>query len=291
MVRKIVPKTSYGGLDWEPKSYASEIAARFALGALDKKKGESACSNEHTANDLSSWLTPPHQNWNKIPHFILGLPNMGPYIETLYCAATEFSGLTVPPIQIAVDAYVLGYDSHRFSKLSHWDTLIDRMATKCVLHPTDRSTRVPAHTKEFLATLRENAPKPRVFFHLYQILAHLYINGFPLLSEVALNGINSCWVTWGRVTHQLDNELTVQVAHLGNSRVGAHANKFRVYENYKPRAVELCPDMPTTTDYLNSTVAVHRGRVIIVLNSNQEEALRETTQRVLNIPQWRTPLS
>lgn len=179
---------------------------------------------------------------------------LNPYLETLahITKRDKFS-------HEAIEAYWLGNEELKKSKIAHYQKLLANFAKQ----------GVPAW---FVEELRTKSPKIFIPHHLFQVL-HIGVGKASGSVPFNLESINNCMIRWGKVTEIKKNELVANLNSLEKT-----GGKYKLIQK-KWGAKFIKGFLPKLK--LGDIVAVHWGQAIKILSSKEVAQLSFWTQEVL----------
>jgi len=179
---------------------------------------------------------------------------LNPYLETLshITKRDKFS-------YKVIEAYWLGNDDLKKSKIIHYQKLLDNFAKQGV-------------PDWFVNELKNKIPKVFIPHHLFQVL-HVGVGRASGSVPFNLESINNCMIRWGNVIDIKNGELVANLNSLEISR-----GKYRLTQ--KKCWTKFIDDfMPKLK--LDDIVAVHWGQAVKVLTPKEVTQLSFWTQEVL----------
>jgi hypothetical protein len=160
-----------------------------------------------------------------------------------------------------VEAYWLGNESLKKFKPEHYEILIKNLAAQGL-------------PDFFIEEIGKKKPKTFIPLHLFNVL-HIGVGQITGSVKYNLENVNNCMVRWGEVLETDEKRKSVQVMlkSLINPKSGYQITNIKYQIIYVP---EFLPDL-----IKGSTVAVHWGQVVKVLEKVEVENLEKWTKTVL----------
>lgn len=179
---------------------------------------------------------------------------LNPYLETLahITKRDKFS-------YKVIEAYWLGNDDLKISKVAHYRKLLDNFAKQGV-------------PDWFVEELRTKIPKVFIPHHLFQVL-HVGVGKASGSVPFNLESVNNCMIRWGKVIDIKDIKLTVNINSLEKSSVGYKLIQKKCEAKFIPG---FLPKLK-----LGNIVAVHWGQAVKILTPKEVAQLSFWTQEVL----------
>ena len=189
---------------------------------------------------------------NELEKFIV----LNPYLETL-AQITKRGKFTYK----VIEAYWLGNEELKKSKIAHYQKLLDNFANQGV-------------PKWFVDELQPKVPRAFIPHHLFQVL-HVGVGRASGSVPFNLESINNCMIRWGKVIKIRDDELTANLNSLKKSVDG-----YKLTQKKWPAKFTngFLPNLK-----LDDIVAVHWGQAVKILTPQEVAQLSFWTQEVLKI--------